>query len=130
MLRQAPLDASVDTADVGQAYDVIPMTMFQDALAELQAQHADRNLPAYMVVKKQANAECYFAGAATPVDGCTVFQVEVVFSCALHQLCMKVYRFGNLCVIQRDGVPIGGPLSGCFLELVLGRAEHHFTRSA
>lgn len=39
---------------------------------------------------------------------------------------MMTYRIGNLFLRQVKGIPIGGPISGAILDLVLARAECHF----
>eukprot|EP00959_Pyramimonas_sp_CCMP1952_P021122 445101-Pyramimonas_sp.AAC.1 len=36
---------------------------------------------------------------------------------------MRMFRLGDLFVVQKNGAPIGGPLSGCILDLVLSLRE-------
>ena len=39
---------------------------------------------------------------------------------------MMTFRIGNLFLRQVKGIPIGGPISGAILDLVLARAECHY----
>jgi hypothetical protein len=36
---------------------------------------------------------------------------------------MRIFRMGDVLLQQLQGIPIGGPLSGCILEIVLSRCE-------
>ena len=56
----------------------------------------------------------------------TVFFASEVRTCVNVLLKMRTYRIGNLFLRQAKGIPIGGPISGAVLDLVLARAECRF----
>ena len=56
----------------------------------------------------------------------TVLFSSKVRTCIEGLLKMRTYRIGNLFLRQVKGIPIGGPISGATLDLVLARAECHF----
>ena len=55
-----------------------------------------------------------------------VFFASKARTCTEGLLRMRTYRIGNLFLKQVKGIPIGGPISGAILDLVLARAECHF----
>ena len=56
----------------------------------------------------------------------TVFFASKLRTCIKGLLEMRTYRIGNLFLRQVKGIPIGGPISGAILDLVLARAECKF----
>ena len=48
-----------------------------------------------------------------------VFALPKIVSCVEALLCMKIYRCGDRYLVQVNGVPIGGPISGVVLEVCL-----------
>ena len=38
----------------------------------------------------------------------------------------SIFRFGDLFLVQHEGLPIGGPASGTLLEVFLYKFEHYF----
>ena len=56
----------------------------------------------------------------------TVFFASKLRTCINGLLQMRTYRIGNLFLRQVKGIPIGGPISGAILDLVLARAECKF----
>lgn len=58
----------------------------------------------------------------------TVFYLSKVASCVRDLLSLRVYRFGNKSLAQLSGIPIGGPISGAALEVVLCVDEDTFDK--
>lgn len=56
----------------------------------------------------------------------TVFFASKLRTCMEGLLELRTYRIGNLFLRQAKGIPIGGPISGAILDLVLARAECRF----
>ncbi|CAK0792084.1 unnamed protein product, partial [Prorocentrum cordatum] len=53
----------------------------------------------------------------------TVFRLHSLQRCLECFMGMRMFRLGDLFVVQENGAPIGGPLSGCILDLVLSLRE-------
>ena len=53
----------------------------------------------------------------------SVFFSSKLKTCVRGLLDMRVFRIGNLFLRQAKGIPIGGPISGAILDLVLASAE-------
>ena len=120
---------TLHTADAGQAYEVIENIEIEKSIAEL-----------FSVCSRLTNSKdptvsiMHSTKAKTAVGGrvddtlCdrTVFFASKVRTCVKGLLEMRTYRIGNLFLRQAKGIPIGGPISGAILDLVLARAECHF----
>ena len=114
------------TADAGQAYEVVPRTRIEEATTDM-----------FSIVSKTTRVKdptvsvMHRTKAVTAVGGriddmlCdrTVFFASKVKTCIQGLLDMRTFRIGNLFLRQVKGIPIGGPISGALLDLVLARAE-------
>ena len=116
------------TADAGQAFEVIPTELVRGALEELRERCKDMNLPPFVAVSRSGHVECFFVPTVATIDGYAIYSIDLIIDCSVHVLAMRVYRLGDLFVLQKEGVPIGGPLSSAFVELVLGRVGDVFHR--
>ena len=59
----------------------------------------------------------------------SVFYMSKVASCIRSLLDLRVFRFGDKFLVLISGIPIGGPISGAILDLVLAKAECHYDLS-
>ena len=76
-----------------------------------------------------ANAKTRFGGWIRDVlHDRSVFYMSKIAACFCSLLQLRVYRFGDKFLVQRSGIPIGGPISGAALEAVLCVDEDTFDK--
>ena len=117
------------TNDAGQAYEVIDHSVIKKSTDELF-----NNFSRITKNKDPTISVMHRTKATTAVGGriddrlCdrTVFFASKLRICMEGLLEMRTYRIGNLFLRQAKGIPIGGPISGAILDLVLARAECRF----
>ena len=118
---------SVVIMDAGQAYETVDLPFLINSISRLVETARRSDCPSAVWVKRQAKSCAGFGGRCK--DGVVdrdVYFFDTLQQCFLCFLLMRVYVLGNLFVIQKSGVPIGGPLSTMCLETALARLENLF----
>ena len=120
---------TLHTADAGQAYEVIDRAEIQSSIDELffNVSKITRSKDPTVSVMHRTKAMTSIGGRIDDMlCDRTVFFASKLKTCIGGLLDMRVYRIGNLFLRQAKGIPIGGPISGAILDLVLARAECRF----
>ena len=61
------------TADAGQAYEVLPVSLTQDVLSLLPSRAAACSLPPFVAVVRQPKDETFYTQVGTQMDGGSFF---------------------------------------------------------
>ena len=117
---------SLVSADAGQAHEVLKLAFISSVLFRLVHLVLAADMPGYVAVKSQQKSAVYFNPTGAPLEEYRTLAFFDIMNCVFCIIFMRIYRFGNLYVWQREGLPIGGPLSYAVLQCVLASMEHEF----
>ena len=110
--------------DAGQAYEALDVSTIFDALRQLHQLSQRSTRTAAVTVSNEAKCAYTMGGNVkhnTP--GRTVFLTSTIIRVISSFLGTRYYRLGDLVLYQVQGIPIGGPLCGATLDMVLQRQE-------
>ena len=111
------------TSDAGQAYEVSSTGLTEHVIFSLCKAVDNTECPRQVAVVEEQKSQTFFVPTAQQIEGCQVFHFTEVINCIIHVLQMKIYKLADVFVIQKEGFPIGGPLSYQFLNLILTYLE-------
>ena len=89
------------TGDAGQAYECISLEKPIHVLQKLEQRIKTIAAGRRIAVKRGPKA-CVFFTFLRSIPDHAVFEVTEVFACVFHLLFLRVYRFGNLYLIQKN----------------------------
>ena len=113
--------------DAGQAYEALKRERITIALDFIFTEANKQNSTKAVYVTHEQPARVGFGGdISTPYRDRTVLLAKSVHRCILGFLGMRFFRLGAYFMLQIDGIPIGGPLSGQILDAVLSFLEFLF----
>lgn len=121
-------EPSIRTADAGQAYEAVPHRLVLDILEQTKKKVNSRDFPAYVGVKKQAKSDTFLQHTSRPQVGCSIYSVNLVVQACILMTFTRFYRLANIYLIQLEGLPIGGLLSGAILDHILSHLEDRWWR--
>ena len=118
---------SAFVGDAGQAYETIAADRVLGDCKALFAEATRRGLSDSIAVKKGKKPQVSFGGSIkTNFLDRIIFTRNTLMRFACCVLMMRSFVFGWAYAVQLTGIPTGGPWSGMFLELTLGRRETYF----
>lgn len=114
------------TADAGQEFEVITNKKVQNSLSavfRLASSVTKMNDPTITVLHSIKSQVSFGGQISDKIADLTVFFASKIRRCIEGVLKMKTFKAGNLFLTQQCGIPIGGPISGGVLDLVLSHCE-------
>ena len=117
------------TADYGHAYGVIKPHRIERAFRMIFRMiqiKCGRKDPTISCIHSQQSKTCYGGWIRDRLYDRSVFYLSKVERRMRGLAQFRWYTFGNKFLFQKEGITIGGPVSGAILEGVLGVDEHVF----
>ena len=115
--------------DAGQAYEMIKIDVVTNDLDHMAERARSSGKELIQVMK---SVKCITGRSMTlqrDMHDRSVYKLMTIIHCAKCFLVMRFYRMGDRFLMQLEGVPIGGPMSGALLRLVLSRRECAFDQA-
>ena len=116
----------VIVADAGQAYEDIPIPLIWSWLDRLFLRLEKICKCRTVTVFRTRRSHCRLGGHCEGrIWDRVVFYFSSIKRALTGFMSMRFFRLGKICTEQKKGIPIGGPLSGNVLHVVLSEQERH-----
>jgi hypothetical protein len=112
--------------DAGQAYEVLDINKIISNLNDVIQNARNDGVHLVQILRSVKSLTDIAHTLRRDLGDRTIFKLESISKCVQAYLKMRIYRIGNKFMVQRAGVPIGGPLSGALLRLTLSKCEADF----
>ena len=112
-------------ADAGQAYEDLDTSAIYSAVHELfdRLPEVTKSHTVTITDTDKGYDTRWGGDHKIPHNDRTIFSIKSMRRAVFGFLGMRIFRLGDVFLEQLQGIPIGGPLSGCILEIVLSRCE-------
>ena len=112
-------------ADAGQAYEDLDTSAIYTAVQELfeRVPEVTKTHTVTITNTEKGYDTRWVGDYKIPHNDRTILSMSSMRRAVYGFLGMRIFRLGDVFLEQLQGIPIGGPLSGCILELVLSRYE-------
>ena len=115
--------------DAGQAYEELRTAYVDESVQSLFRQASAGGRPRHVVLERGPQCRGRVGGLRWPQQvGRVTLRATEIQRCLRAALLVRWFRLGDAYLVQKKGVPIGGPLSKALLSLVLCRLESSFDR--
>ena len=119
------------TADAGQAYEVLEPSFVKSSVQKLFSraglrQGRDKTITVRRSIAHQAHGGGHIWHE---VSDRRVFWLSKLKHSVSSLLQCRVYQLGDRFLVQRKGLPIGGPISGGVLDVCLSNLEENFDKN-
>lgn len=117
------------TADAGQAYEVIKTHRIERACRIIfpSIQAVTGKSDPTISCQHTAKAKARFGGwIRDTLSDRSTFYLSKVAHCMRSLVKLRWFKFGNMYLHQKVGIPIGGPVSGAVLEAIFSVDEYFF----
>ena len=118
------------TADAGQAYEAINVSYIWQSVDHLFERVSKLTNNLTITVLRTRRSHVFLGGSiqARLWDRC-VFLISSIRRCITGFMGMRYFFVASICLMQCKGIPIGGPISGAVLHLVLSRLEWQYEKA-
>ena len=111
--------------DAAQAFEAVSCAQVSRATEDLLALSARLKQPDAIQVHCTPKVSVTWGGSIfTPFRDRFIYTRRTLSKFVAVALMMRIFVFGPLAIIQREGIPIGGPWSPTLLSVVLCKMEH------
>ena len=115
--------------DAAQAFEAVSQERVLSAIHSLTELSKKLQQPdAIQVSRKHGGGVCWGGSIKTPYSDRFIFTRRTLTKFVIVTLLMRLFILGPLIVIQKVGIPIGGPWSPTLLSLALSQVEHAMRR--